>query len=631
MRFVDERFCVVEWVNMPGREGQEGGIRINQRVISEQSQGTIKSLSDALVELVTNSDDSYRRLEQRGFSPEGRITVFVHRHRGGVVSEIEVSDWAEGMTLQRIEEVLEFGADHSGFSEGGNIRGLFGKGLKEAVFALGSGEIESVRNGAFSCVSLWQESLHDFRWRIEKDQQPCDLPDGTTVRIAVTNPDITSPTWTVFKNQFQTHFALRDICSLSRIVELKLRDVRTTNSQRAVYAPPQLLRVVDRDIPIEGLGSAHLIVEESEYLLHFLNRDPCSIAGIIVRTEGIPLDSRFFGFENETAAQYFTGSVEVPGIAQSLRGNDLTILAPSRSGLDWRSNNAQRLHLAVQNELRVLVDRKRRELESARRTATREVYRERLRDVCRLLNRLAEEEIEDIPPFGPEEPITGLTIIPSIGYARPREQRRFSIYLPRDIADSDTARVSVSLEDIIGDIRATARMVTLAPQRSNPAVLAGSFTVSGAIDGASCLIFARWRDAEDIAEFRVREPVERPQPPVPPVPPAPRGLFRDIQFDETPSPIQRVSFNHGEIRIYLNFPTMRNYLGPGGDGMDTPLGGLMCAELIAEAFSREVARRRIDSGTIVLVHGGEIDAYNSERDTLSRKYLRDIHNAFVVD
>lgn len=145
--------------------------------------------------------------------------------------------------------------------------------------------------------------------------------------------------------------------------------------------------------------------------------------------------------------------------------------------------------------------------------------------------------------------------------------------------------------------------------------------------GSFCTIYAQWEDEEDIAEFRVREPGTRRRGESLP---RNRGLFREVFFDDqTTTPIQRVSFNNGNITIFLNFPTLRNYLGSGGDGMDTPLGSLICAEMVAEAFSREVARRRIESGIIVPAQGGEIDAYNSELNTLSRKCIDAIHRALV--
>ena len=613
---------------MPGREGQEGNIPISQRIIDEQSQATIKNLLDALVELVTNSDDSYRRLESEGLSPGGSISVYVQRRQGGVVPYIVVQDEAEGMTLDRILDILEFGADSSGFTSGRNLRGLFGKGLKEAIFALGSGQIESVQNGEMSAVSLWRdETSRVYRWRVEKDRQPSHESNGTKISIMVSHTGITSPTWNNLREQFQTHFALRDICS-TRSIELTLHDTRIRNTQRMQYTPPNAEQVLAKDLQVRTFGEIHLEVSESEEPLFYSRNNPCSIAGVVVKTEDIPLDNHAFGFENDEAAHYFSGTLEVSAIADMLRNQNLSLLSPSRAGIDWRNTSANALQNTIREQLRPLIDRKRRELESGRRTATRETFRRKLQDLCDLLNQLAEEELEDDPPFGSQIRLEGLAIRPEVGYARPSEQRNFSIYLPRSMARANSnPRISISIEDVQGYVRPSSTSVTLAPRQSNPEILTGRFSMEGADFGDSCTIYVQWEDEQDIAEFYVREPVNRDRPDSPI---RNRGLFRDIHFDDqTAAPTQRVSFNSGNITIFLNFPTVRNYLGPGGDGMDTPLGSLMCAEMVAEAFGREVARRRIESGAIIPAQGGEIDAYNGQLNALSEKCLRPIHTALV--
>ena len=612
-----------------GREGEEGDILVSQRVITEQSQATIKSVLDALVELITNSDDSYRRLEEDGIVTPGRIAASVQRQRGGQVSNLVISDWAEGMTLDRILEVLEFAADTSGFTAGRNLRGLFGKGLKESIFALGSGQITSVRDGRLSAVYVWHDTVtRRYRFRIEDDSVVSSEPNNTRISITVSNQRITSPQWRILKEQFSTHFALRDICS-SRIVELTLHDTNITNTEPMVYTEPPLSRVVQEDINVAEIGNIHLVIGESESPLHLGSRDPCSIAGIVVKTEGIPLDNRAFGFESDDAAKYFAGTVEVPFFAQAVRSGDFSLLDPSRTGLDLRSSLVKKLQAAIEKILGAQIDRKRRELEAERHTATKEVHRQRLRDVCDLLNTLAEEEIEDIPGFGTGVALLeGLVLRPSVGYSRPSEQRRFSVYLPAKMVGSTiNPRVTISVEDAIGTIWLSADSITLKPSPSRRDVLTGNFNISGASEGDLCTLYAQWNTEEDMAEFRVREPSSRNSTD----PARNRGLFREIVFDDqAPSPIQRVSFSHGNITVFLNFPAVSRYLGPGGEGLDTPQGSLMCAELVAEAFSREIARRRVESGVIVSAPGGEIDAYNSELNTLSRKYLETLHRALVI-
>ena len=497
---------------MPGREGQEGEIRISHRVIDQQSQATISGLMEALVELVTNCDDSYRRLESEDIPCTSHISVYVQRKQKGIVPQVIVQDEAEGMTLDWIKEILEFGADSSGFTSGGNIRGLFGKGLKEAIFALGSGQIESVRNGEISVINLWKEERPlAYRWRVEKDRQPSSQSNGTKINIAVSNNNITSSTKDYLREQFQTHFALRDICS-TRAIEVTLDDVRLKTTMPMEYTLPQLREVLNERLQLRGFDEMHLRVGESETALDYSRNSPYSIAGIMVKTEGIPLANHAFGFESDEAMHYFSGTMEVPQIAQMLRAGNLGLLSPTRSGIDWRNANAATLQAAIHSQLRPLIDRKRRELESGRRTTTREAYRRKLLDVCDLLNQLADDEIEDSDSHGRLDQLRGLLIRPDVGYALPDEPRRFSIYLPHDVVkSSNNPRVSISIEDIQGDVKPSSTSVTLAPQHSNQEVLTGSFFMQGAALDDSCTIYVEWENEEDMAEFRVREPGKRRQ------------------------------------------------------------------------------------------------------------------------
>ena len=459
-------------------------------------------------------------------------------------------------------------------------------------------------------------------------------PNGTRISITVSNDRIKSPRWKNLTAQMCTHFALRDICASSaRLVDLTLEDDGTTRRNTIQYEKPDLSRVVATSVRVDGLDTVRILIDQAEDPLDFSNRDPCSIAGIVVKTEDIPLDNRLFGFENEEAARYFTGVVEVSAIAQELRAGEYGLLDPSRTGLDWRHQTAKKLHEAVERVLRQQIERKREELDSERRTVTRQQFRHQLRDLCSLLNQIAEEELDDLPSFNrPGEPILdGLVIRPDVGYARPNERRRFSLYLPTPMAEGrDFPQVQITVEDMVGTIALSSDRVALKPHPKDPTILVGRFYAWGKHEGDSCTFMARLMARltlqEDIAELRVREPTPRPGPP-----PRGRGLFREITFDDqTAQPIQRVSFGHGEVTIFLNFPSVRDYLGPGGEGMDSPQGSLMCAELVAETFSREIARRRIESGSVIVVQGGEIDTYNSEVDKLRQKHLRSIHGALVV-
>jgi hypothetical protein len=138
-----------------GREGERQPIEIRHVVVRQQAQQTIRNLVDAIVELVTNSDDSYRRLEAGRQSASGKMEISVRRRKAGQWEFLEVSDLAEGMDLGRLLTVVHYGEPASGFQEGRGVRGLFGRGLKEAIIALGEGILRSVKDSRESELRIW--------------------------------------------------------------------------------------------------------------------------------------------------------------------------------------------------------------------------------------------------------------------------------------------------------------------------------------------------------------------------------------------------------------------------------------------------------------------------------------------
>jgi len=71
-------------------------VPIDQRVIDIDSR-RFASVEKALVELITNCDDSYARLENTGTPVTGHIRITYERHQAGAL--LVVADQAEGMSL----------------------------------------------------------------------------------------------------------------------------------------------------------------------------------------------------------------------------------------------------------------------------------------------------------------------------------------------------------------------------------------------------------------------------------------------------------------------------------------------------------------------------------------------------
>mgnify|MGYP005857738891 CR=1 FL=1 len=110
-----------------------------------------------------------------------------------------------------------------------------------------------------------------------------------------------------------------------------------------------------------------------------------------------------------------------------------------------------------------------------------------------------------------------------------------------------------------------------------------------------------------------------------------RGTFTNILFDDRDDPIQRVSFNSdaGEIIIYIKFKPISQYIKSKEDAFETPIGKVLTAELVAEAFTKRVARYQLERGDYISSPENEIDNYNAVVNRLLKKNLEHIYSALV--
>ena len=126
--------------------------------------------------------------------------------------------------------------------------------------------------------------------------------------------------------------------------------------------------------------------------------------------------------------------------------------------------------------------------------------------------------------------------------------------------------------------------------------------------------------------------ISKREPPVNPRPEKERGgLFRDVKFDPTAEPKQRVRFDRANANIVIatKAPSVAVYLDEHGNGSNTPQGQVLLAELVTEAVCFEIARRGVENGVFLAPMGAEADAIRREHINLQNKYAHKIHECFV--
>jgi len=100
--------------------------------------------------------------------------------------------------------------------------------------------------------------------------------------------------------------------------------------------------------------------------------------------------------------------------------------------------------------------------------------------------------------------------------------------------------------------------------------------------------------------------------------------FGHFGADEGESPAQRTSYDKGTgiIKIFVKFPSIARIIKSGLEGAETTEGRILLAELVGEAFCRELARCKIEINPPV--PGSDVDAFLDEVNKIQRKALQQI-------
>lgn len=623
-------------------------LKIEPRIIRQMSFATIRSFPDAIVELVTNCDDSYRRLEEKNVAGSGEIKLFIKRLKGGRCEELQAIDFAEGMGKNQLEEALVFGGETSGFEKDKSVRGLFGRGLKEAIVALGKGTIYTIKDGRMSVAELWwDERNKKARYRISKEsytpspeerEKISIQENGTCVNIFVTNEKIKCPNHKIFKSQICNHFALRDInSSTKRKVQLYFESPEKGGLKlfsNIVYEKPKGKEIFAESIKLPDSGDEIKIkVFESNTELETPYNNSYSKAGLLIKSGGAILDKELFKFSTEKAGCYFFGEIICEGIYESLKKGDFGIIDPNRCGIEWKHRYCQILQNEIEKILQPFIEKKREELSKSKPSPkVSETTKKMLNKICKLLNKFAKIELEKDSPDGTDletdEEIKDIMIKPAEARIEVNKERWFSVYIPfRKIGIIPNVKVTSSNSEKISVL--DPEINNFHPHTKRPEFLIDKFRVIGREIGSTGTITCTLEESSATAHVDVvpeqkngkngkkKEKLHIPK----------GGFFSEIVPDLEKEPSQRVAYESGKIKIFVRFPMVQQYLD---EKLETKgdEGKAILAELIGEVFCRFTARERVERGNPPVITS-EIEAFNIAMNAVQREYLHKIHEILL--
>jgi len=477
-----------------------------QRIWQLTRAAAIGDVIDALVELTTNSDDSYGRLGKEG----GPITIRYEDHR-----VIQVADRAEGLNSDDMRSKIK-GIGGRMSKEGD--RGYMGRGAKDCT-KLGVLTYESIKDDRhYKCV-LGEDGW--FKLEIPGERVDTEIRErlgiprrnGTVVTLQV-KPGPKFPRLTTLCEQLRWHYAIRDIVSETSASTVKIigqRDAKQA-AEPLVWQQPAGDLLLDEHYVVPGYPEArprlrvwrcveplkessdprfrrHGLLIKGKRAIH-----ECSSLCDEFRKD--PNALRFFGRIDCTYIDVLLDEYEKRRKArtpQTLENPDILVDPLRHRGLlpDHPFTNAL-LQLPIE-KLKALLDKEREAKEKEAREISNTETKTRLRKLAKALGRILQECLEDLDEVGKgevDEPAfakKGVMIFPhyptkiAVG-----QVKKFAIYVKKAGAKDPDAEWSVSADSLA--IEVLNSIVRLQPSKSRADRLIGYFTVKGtAVHPSVCI------------------------------------------------------------------------------------------------------------------------------------------------
>lgn len=134
-------------------------IVIDPRAYNFMKSTAITNIVDALIELITNSDDAYQKNKDTLTKPyKIDIEVDYKSPNEDIIGHIRVRDQASGLTAEQMQKCFTIVGQ---FNSDASARGFFSRGAKD-ISALGKVTFESIKDGKYSNMFINADSTTRF-------------------------------------------------------------------------------------------------------------------------------------------------------------------------------------------------------------------------------------------------------------------------------------------------------------------------------------------------------------------------------------------------------------------------------------------------------------------------------------
>ena len=494
---------------------QEQRIQIDDRFADFVRSQAMSDVYDALVEIITNSDDSYHHLyEAQERAEDGGSILIEIAYRRGSPSLVVVKDRAEGMTLEAMRTKL--GRMGARTSEEGD-RGFMARGLKDCTF-LGDITVNSIFGGKHYACQLTRKfkfvPLADGEKVTETLRRELGIEKkngtGTVVKLEY-SVKVPLPNIDTIRRALPTHYALRDILASDGPSKVSIRKAGEDRLHPLTLgAFPGELIVDQKNIPVMGYPKADFRLRLWRASEPFRDHDSPRLrkSGVVIKGRRAIHQCTLFDCEREDLAKHYHGRIDCPYIDRLLdeydkrraedevhpADNPTLVVDPNRQrGLNVRQHPfARMLFKQAGTRLKELVERDRRELSKSSGDVTDAEMRRRLGDLAKATDRFWRENVEE-DELSPESDAfnaaleSGMYVLPPGFKIEVGEERTLTAYFRRTLYDEKIpTRVRTGDGSVIAVTRSLAKQVAK-PHRKREDIVCASFKVKGVKEGETTI------------------------------------------------------------------------------------------------------------------------------------------------
>jgi hypothetical protein len=483
-----------------------------------------KSIAKILTELVTNSDDSYKRLVRYG-EKNGEQTVLEDPTPIIILFErtkkrLSVIDHAEGLSDKEMRDrFVSYGEESTDRVKGYKTRSLFGKGLRDVLFTQKHGQVKSIKNGLFyNCRFRWKDASGRERPVIDIKPPSRVTPElraalripanGTLVEF-VLRDDVPKPQIDKLASILGQFYMLRMINSSPHREVMLIAVGRRGNETRQLnYQFPEIeikdqfklpmITDLGTDISIEAeIGTTDEELSQGEAA--YTDRE----GGLLVLDEDdAVLDLQLFGFDDDPAARRISGTVKLMGAGEYIRrklnqSDPEEVLTETRDGFSREHPFYRQLREILHRRLEPIVA-KLRELGPKPKVTLSEKTRERHQEAIDILNRLASQmlgitaRVPVLPAHKRVPPDNGIAFVNNHISVQTRLATPAVLLInPNIVGPNDIINVSSNLADIVAE-----PTVFMRGEDDDAGVIIKIVRIRSEIADLTGKVTARWRDVQ---------------------------------------------------------------------------------------------------------------------------------------